>query len=150
MWLFVNTVKCTVRNNVLMNTEIADFEIECKVRDYELDLQGIVNNSVYQNYLEHARHEFLISKHIDFAALHEQNIDLVVSRIEIDYKSPLKSQDRFVVKLQAKKEGHLRIVFNQWIERIPNNTRIINAKITAVCLKNGRPVKPEDATGIEW
>lgn len=133
-----------------MNTENPHFEIELKVRDYELDLQGIVNNSVYQNYLEHARHEFLISKNIDFAALHSQNIDLVVSRIEIDYKAPLKSQDKFVVKINTYKEGNLRIIFNQWIERIPDNKIIIQAKITGVCLKNGRPVKPEDATGSEW
>lgn len=126
------------------------FELEFKVRDYELDLQGIVNNSVYQNYLEHARHEYLLLKHIDFAALHANNIDLVVSRIEIDYKAPLQSQDRFIVKLTAAKEGNVRIIFNQWIERIPDGKLMITAKITGVCLKNGRPVKPEDATGIEW
>jgi acyl-CoA thioester hydrolase len=126
------------------------FELEFKVRDYELDLQGIVNNSVYQNYLEHARHEYLISKNIDFAALHQQNIDLVVSRIEIDYKAPLKSQDKFVVKLQAAKEGNVRIVFHQWIERLPDGKTMIDAKITGVCLKNGRPIRPEDATGMLW
>ena len=70
-----------------------DYCIEMQVRDYELDIQSIVNNSVYQNYLEHARHEFLITKNIDFARLHEEGVDLVVTRIEIDFKQPLKSRD---------------------------------------------------------
>lgn len=122
-----------------------DFEIECKVRDYELDLQGIVNNSVYQNYLEHARHEFLLTQNIDFAALHREGIDLIVSRVEIDYKASLKSQDKFVIKLAMRKEGYVRIVFYQWIERLPDHARMIEAKITGVCLKNGRPARPEIA-----
>jgi acyl-CoA thioester hydrolase len=133
-----------------MKIKTSIFELPFKVRDYELDLQGIVNNSVYQNYLEHARHEFLISKKVDFAKLHTEGVDLVVSRIEIDYKAPLKSQDDFVVKLNTSKEGSLRIIFNQWIERTSDNKIMIEAKITGVCLKNGRPVKPEDVTGMEW
>ena len=48
------------------------YELEMKVRDYECDLQGIVNNANYQHYLEHTRHEFLTSVGISFAALHEQ------------------------------------------------------------------------------
>ena len=48
------------------------YELEMKVRDYECDLQGIVNNANYQHYLEHTRHEFLTSVGVSFAALHEQ------------------------------------------------------------------------------
>ena len=40
------------------------YELEMKVRDYECDLQGIVNNANYQHYLEHTRHEFLTSVEI--------------------------------------------------------------------------------------
>lgn len=120
------------------------YQLELSVRDYELDLQGIVNNSVYQNYLEHARHEFLSTRNIDFAKLHTEGVDLVVSKIEIEYKQPLKSRDKFVVKLKTNKEGNLRIIFEQDIYRLPDNKLVVNAKVTGVCLKNGRPVKPED------
>ena len=36
------------------------YELKMKVRDYECDLQGIVNNANYQHYIEHTRHEFLL------------------------------------------------------------------------------------------
>lgn len=62
------------------------YELDFKVRDYECDLQGIVNNSVYQNYLEHTRHEFLLSRNVSFSGLHEQGVDAVVARIEIAFK----------------------------------------------------------------
>ncbi|HPF94909.1 MAG TPA: acyl-CoA thioesterase, partial [Tenuifilaceae bacterium] len=78
--------------------------LELTVRDYECDLQGIVNNAVYLNYLEHARHTFLLKMGIDFAKLHTEGVDLVVSRIEIDYKQSLSSGDEFVVSSSMHKE----------------------------------------------
>ena len=35
------------------------YELKMAVRDYECDLQGIVNNANYQHYTEHTRHMFL-------------------------------------------------------------------------------------------
>ena len=76
------------------------YELQLKVRDYECDLQGIVNNSVYQNYLEHTRHEFLLSRGVSFSDLHAQGIDAVVARVQIAYKNSLRPKDMFASKLR--------------------------------------------------
>ena len=72
------------------------YELKMKVRDYECDLQGIVNNANYQHYLEHTRHEFLTSVGISFARLHEEGVDPVVARLTMAFKTPLRSGDEFV------------------------------------------------------
>jgi acyl-CoA thioester hydrolase len=120
------------------------FNTEMAVRDYECDIQGVVNNAHYQNYLEHARHEFLVSKGISFTRLHEEGIDLILTRVEIDYKYPLRSRDRFVVRLYILREGNLKIVFVQDIYRIPDNKLIVKARVTGIATKNGKPARPGD------
>jgi acyl-CoA thioester hydrolase len=125
------------------------FELEFEVRDYECDLQGIVNNARYLNYLEHARHKYLLSKGIDFARLHNEGIDLVVSRIEIDYKYSLTSDDRFVVRLTTHKEGHLRLIFDQEVIKLPEGKLAVKAKVIGVGLKSGRPIKINSIPGFE-
>jgi acyl-CoA thioester hydrolase len=122
------------------NNEV--FKVEFSVRDYECDLQGVVNNANYQHYLEHARHEFLISKDISFVKLHEEGIDLIVTKVEIEYKYPLRSRDKFIVTIDIQRAGNVRLVFNQQIFRSPDEKLIVNAKVTGVATKNGRPVPP--------
>ena len=119
---------------IKINSEYS-FGLEFLVRDYECDIQGVVNNANYQHYLEHARHEFLISKGISFMLLHEQGVDLIVTKVEIDYKYPLKSCDRFVVQINLKREGNVRLVFVQDIFRLPDEKLIVHAKVTGVATK---------------
>lgn len=120
-----------------------DFELELQVRDYECDIQGIVNNAVYQNYLEHCRHKFLNHVGLDFAELHNDGIDAVVIKAELDYKFPLRPGDDFFVCLKMAKQGRLRIVFNQQVIRKADEKLMVNAKITAVLTRGGRPISPE-------
>lgn len=81
------------------------FKLTDKVRDYECDLQGVVNNSNYQHYMEHTRHEFLESLGENFGKMHEKGIDGFVSRVEIQYKTSLKSGDRYISCLNIYKKG---------------------------------------------
>lgn len=108
-----------------------------KVRDYECDLQGIVNNANYQHYLEHTRHEFLSSVGASFAALHRQGVDPVVARISMAFKTPLKSGDEFLSKLSLKKEG-IKYVFYQDIYRKSDGKVVLKAVVETVCLVDGR------------
>jgi acyl-CoA thioester hydrolase len=127
-----------------MTGNTISFELEFSVRDYECDLQGIVNNANYQRYLEHTRHQFLVSRGINFSRLHHEGIDLIVTRIEIDYKYPLKSMDSFVVTLNMLRKGNVRIIFEQDIFRIPDRKHIVHAFVTGVVIRKGRPVSPEE------
>ena len=113
------------------------YELEMKVRDYECDIQGVVNNSVYQNYLEHTRHEFMEANDLSFAELHDRGIDAMVSSIEIAYKTPLRPGDSFISKLYVTKEG-VRYIFNQVIYRKSDNKLAIKAKVHAVVVINGK------------
>ncbi|WP_020679455.1 acyl-CoA thioesterase [Marinobacterium rhizophilum] len=116
------------------------FRLEFQVRDYELDIQGIVNNGVYFNYLEHARHEYLLAKGVDFAALAQDGIHLVVIRSELDYKAPLKSGDRFVVEVTTERLGKIRFGFRQRVIRLEDDKVMLEGLVIGTALNaRGRP-----------
>ena len=113
------------------------FTLPMQVRDYECDIEGIVNNANYLHYLEHTRHQFIQTKGISFTRLHEEGIDMVVARIAISYKKPLRGGDQFMSCLNIRKEG-LRYVFEQDIIRLPDNTLAATAQVHVVSIVNGR------------
>jgi acyl-CoA thioester hydrolase len=125
------------------------FSLEMKVRDYECDMQGRVNNAVYQNYLEHTRHEFLLSRQINFAALTMQGINLVVIRAELDYKLPLSSGETFIVDLDLKRISPLRFAFSQVIRRSSDQKIVLTAQIIATGVNGrGRPELPPEVLAL--
>jgi len=116
------------------------FEIELEVRDYECDMEGIVNNAVYMNYLEHARHGFLRQKGVNFAELTRKGIHLVMIRLEADYLFPLRSGDKFVVTANTERISKLRFGFTQEIFSLPENKPILKAKVIVTSLNaDGKP-----------
>ena len=120
------------------------FSVDFKVRDYELDMQGIVNNSVYFNYLEHARHEFLLEKGVDFAALARDKVNLVVVRSEMDYKASLTSGDNFQVTVQFEQISKLKFGFRQQVIRSADQKLMLDALVIGAAINaQGRPFVPD-------
>ena len=119
------------------------FETKMEVRDYECDIEGIVNNANYLHYIEHTRHLFLRSKGASFAEMHKRGIDAVVARMTMQFKVPLQCDDQFVSRLALRKEG-IKYVFNQDIYRLPDETLAFRSTVDLVCLVNGRLAKSSE------
>ena len=107
------------------------------VRDYECDIEGIVNNANYLHYIEHTRHLFLKQCGLSFAEMHRKGIDAVVARMNLQYKVPLRCDDEFILRLNLRKEG-LRYIFQQDIFRAADDKLCFRSSVELVCIVNGR------------
>ena len=115
--------------------------IAFNVRDYECDMQGIVNNSVYQNYLEHARHQFIKSKGLDFSEITKNGVHLVLIKAALEYKRSLKSGDNFIVETMVDRLSRFKFSFHQKIVDTKHDTLFLLAKMTIASITaSGKPV----------
>lgn len=112
------------------------YELQLKVRDYELDAEGIVNNANYLHYLELTRHEFCESCGLSFTDMRGRGIDPVLSRVEIDYIAPLRSGDVMSSRLNLSRRGP-RFIFNQDIYA-SDGRPVVKAIVTVVAIENGK------------
>ena len=123
------------------------FTMKMSVRDYECDLQGIVNNANYLHYIEHTRHEFLKHAGANFAELHNNGIDAVVARMNLQYKTPLRSNDIFESCRNLTKEG-IRYTFHQDIYNATTRQLCFRASVDVACIINNRLGRSEELDTI--
>lgn len=119
------------------------FETRMMVRDYECDIEGIVNNANYLHYTEHTRHLFLKECGLSFAEMHRRGVDAVVARMKLQYKVPLRCDDEFFSRLALTKEG-VRYIFHHDLYRATDNKLCFRGKVELVCLVNGVLAESDD------
>ena len=111
-----------------------------KVRTYECDSYGHVNNANYLNYLEYARYEFLRDAGFDYPAMIKAGYGVYVARIEIDYKKPALADDELLIESRPVKKGAVSGVIAQEIRR--GDELLVDAKVTwAFVDSKGLPTK---------
>lgn len=120
------------------------FKIALKVRDYECDMQGIVNNTVYMHYLEHARHEFLNHIGFNWKSLIDQGIYLVAVKAEVEYKKALSSGQEFSVTCKLVPESKVKLKFEHEIYNEKNELILTGNMIAAFIDKDRKPMAVKD------
>lgn len=110
------------------------------VRSYECDSYGHVNNAVYLNYLEVARHELLAALGMDYAAMRAAGFGLVVARIDIRYRRPALAGDELTLLSRATKRLRVGGVIAQRILR--GDELIAEADVTWVSINEGGKAAP--------
>ena len=113
------------------------FTLEIAVRDYELDSEGIVNNAVYLNYLEHTRHAFIRQEGIPFSDMVSSGLMPVARRMTIDYRRPLRSGDVVLSRLWIDRKGP-QIIFHQGLYDKSNGDLVAKAHVSIVCIEDGK------------
>jgi len=118
------------------------FQSTHKVRAYECDFYGHVNNSIYLNYLEFARMEVLETLDLSLRKLKEQGVALVIQRIDISYKFPAVLDDILQIRTNVKSHTNTVCTFRQEIFRAADEKLLAAADVTWVCTNlQGRPIR---------
>ncbi len=103
-----------------------------------------MNNAVYLNYLQHARHEYGLAVGFDWLKMSARGIDLVLRRVEIDYRQSLRPGDRIEISVQPARKGKFRLYFHQDILLLPERIPAAHALITIACVIDGKPAAPPE------
>ena len=116
-------------------------ECSVRVRTYECDSYGHVNNANYLNYLEFARHELLKDAGFDYQKAVDAGYGVFIARIEIDYKRPALTDDHLTIRTWPLKKGAVKGILAQEIHR--GADLLAEAKVTwaFVNTKTGMPVR---------
>jgi acyl-CoA thioester hydrolase len=107
---------------------------ESKVRDYEVDGQGIVNNATYLNYLEQSRNEYARAVGIDFVEYYQEGYHFVVAGVDIEFKNSLRAADEYYVTTKLCEFNEKRMHFLQEIYRKKDDKLMAKALVKTACM----------------
>ncbi len=119
-------------------------ETAIAVRSGEIDSFGHVNHAVYLHYFEHARYEALQAAGFRWQLLRENDWQIYVVRIEVDYLAQAMRGDVLYVKTWAEGFRRTTMTLGQEIRRHEDTDTVVvaRAKVNAVWIgPDRRPMR---------
>jgi acyl-CoA thioester hydrolase len=112
-----------------------------RVRTYECDAYGHVNNAVYLNYLEYARDQYLEHQGLDYQAVVAAGYGIWVAEAKLTYRSPALPGEELMVTTANEELGAASVVLRQSISG-PGDRAVLEALMKLVWVgPTGRPTR---------
>ncbi|MBF0140146.1 MAG: tol-pal system-associated acyl-CoA thioesterase [Magnetococcales bacterium] len=107
----------------------------------DTDSGGVVYHSIYLNYLERARTEWLRSLGFNQSQLsQDRGLVFAVSRIDVQFLSPARMDDQLMITLTLAKRGGASLHLQQTIHRVIDHALLLEARVRIAMLN--RDFKP--------
>src|SRR5436190_23602906 len=110
---------------------------EIRVRYAETDRMGLLHHANYLVYFEQARTELLRSQGLTYREMEDQGFFLVITNVEVKFKSPAHYDDVLTVKATVARSTPIRI--EHTYEVTCDDRLIAQGKTTLACVdRNGK------------
>ena len=107
-------------------------EIQVRVRYAETDRMGLLHHANYLVYFEQARTELLRDRGRTYKDMEDQGYFLVVSKIEVRYKSPAHYDDVLTIRTTVTRTSPIRIEHKYEVLR--DGTLLAEGATTLACV----------------
>jgi acyl-CoA thioester hydrolase len=122
--------------------DATSLELPLRVAGYDIDFAGHVNNAVYIRWLEDLRTVWM-TRWMPLEQCIERGLTPVLTRIEIDYRAPLKLGQRVVGRVWVASVTKASAVMESEIERVDDARVCAQARqsVAFISLTTGRPMR---------
>jgi len=107
----------------------------------DTDAGGIVYHANYLCFAERARTEFLHKLGLTNRKMLAQDIGIVVTHLEIDYKQPAFLEDKLTVETSVLKMGAASMILQQDIKRSDTLIATLKVSVAFVCVSAKKPIR---------
>lgn len=116
------------------------YKVEFKVRSYEVDIYGHVNNATYMNFLEQARNEILALKDMSYKQLMEKGVFFALVHTSINYRAESFVDEILVVSGEIIHFGNSSIRLKHEIVNKETGKLIVDAEAVIAFTDGKRPI----------
>ena len=115
-------------------------ETSVKVRYAETDQMGVVHHSIYPQYLEIARLNWLDTLGISYKSMEEEGIMLPVFELNLKYHKPVTFDENIRIETRLRQEPNVKIIFDYSLYNEQGN--LVTTGYTVLVFMDAKTRKP--------